>query len=120
MLTMAIASLGFLTAGRMAVPLTSFGTVVSFLFVAANSVPVLPYSTRLDRFFLLCFYVSWIIFLYNVTSFVLGDRITKFRAEAAKRQAPLKAATAPEETVVTAPPPPSKKKATSTFGVGES
>ena len=122
MMTMAILSVSFVhSPGRIAVPLTAFGSVVSFLFVAANSVPVLPYSTRLDRFFLLCFYVAWIIFLFNVTSFVFGERINKFKAEAAKRRAPLKSATSPEDAVVALPPPApaTKAKATTTFGVGQ-
>lgn len=122
MMTMAILSVSFVhSPGRIAVPLTAFGSVVSFLFVAANSVPVLPYATRLDRFFLLCFYVAWIIFLFNVTSFVFGERIKKFKAEAAKRRAPLKSATSLEEVTVSLPPPApvTKTKATSAFGVGQ-
>ena len=43
-----------LFSGRMA-PLVSFGSTVSFLFVSGQSVPQLPYATRLDRFFTLCF-----------------------------------------------------------------
>jgi len=66
-------------------------------------------------------YVAWIIFLFNVTSFVFGERIKKFKAEAAKRRAPLKSATSLEEVTVSLPPPASvtKIKATSAFGVGQ-
>jgi hypothetical protein len=135
MLTMAILSVGFVhSPGRIALPVTAFGSVVSFLFVASNSVPVLPYSTRLDRFFLLCFYCSWFLFLFNVASFVFGDRINKFKTEAAKRRAAAAAAAAKKESTPdgatapsdiapnTAPPAPAPavpKQATSTFGVGE-
>lgn len=92
LMTMAIVSVLFAhNPGRIAIPFTSFGAVISFLFVATNSNPVLPYSTRLDRFFLLCFYVAWIIFMFNVASFLFGDRLARFRADAAKRR-PLRAA----------------------------
>lgn len=51
---------------RMMVPLTAFASTVSFLFVSGQSVPQLPYSTRLDRYFQLCFFYAFAIFLYNI------------------------------------------------------
>lgn len=98
---------------------------------------MLPYSTRLDRFFLLCFYTAWILFLFNVVTYVLYDRIAKFKAEAAKRRKvaapPVLTATEPASTsaitlapadkgttaVAVAPAAVATKKAMSTFGVCE-
>jgi len=38
-----------------------FGSVVGFMFVAAAQTPQLPYMTRLDRFFQLCFFTAFIM-----------------------------------------------------------
>ena len=58
---------------------------ISFLFVSAQQVPVLPYSTRLDRFFLLCFFMCFITFFYNLFSHLVVERFFKHYSEARAR-----------------------------------
>ena len=72
------------TPGRF-IPITSFAITVSFVFVAGQSVPVLPYTTRLDKFFLLCFFTSAICLFYTYAIFFRVERSKKHIAEATKR-----------------------------------
>jgi hypothetical protein len=72
------------TPGRF-IPITSFAITVSFVFVAGQSVPVLPYTTRLDKFFLLCFFTSAICLFYTYAIFCRVERSKKHIAEATKR-----------------------------------
>ena len=60
---------------RIMSPLTAFGSTVSFLFVTSQSVPQLPYATRLDKFFTMCFFFSFSLFLYNMAVFWRFERI---------------------------------------------
>lgn len=74
---------------RVFAPLTAFGSTVSFLFVAGQSVPPLPYSTRLDKFFTFCFYYATLLFVYSLILVLRFDRVgaavtlSKARAHAA-------------------------------------
>lgn len=67
------------------IPTAGFGMTISFLFVSAAQVPVLPYSTRLDKFFLLCFFTCFTIYFYNVATHLRVERYIKFFAEARTR-----------------------------------
>lgn len=61
-------------ATRVMAAFTMIGTVVSFLFVAGQSVPQLPYATRLDRFFLLNFVMALLAGLGNIYATNRMDR----------------------------------------------
>lgn len=50
---------------RMAVSQLAFGGIVSFLFVLSNTVPPLPYATRLDRYFSTSFFIVFFVYVYN-------------------------------------------------------
>jgi len=56
---------------------SGFGATISFMFVASNSVPQLPYSTRLDKFFMLCFFTCFIVFLFNLWMYLMAERLKK-------------------------------------------
>jgi len=72
------------TPGRF-IPITGFAITVSFVFVAGQSVPVLPYTTRLDKFFLLCFFTATICLFYTFAIFCRVERSRKHIVEATKR-----------------------------------
>lgn len=77
--------LGTGTTSRHGVPLAAFGSTVSFLFVYAQTVPSLPYQTRLDKFFTLCFLNSFVVMMTGMCAFARWDRFAKARAEMTKR-----------------------------------
>jgi len=54
------------------------------MFVASNSVPQLPYSTRLDKFFSLCFFTCFLLFFYHVFMYLMVERMKKAAEEASK------------------------------------
>ncbi len=54
---------------------TMIGTVVSFLFVSGQSVPALPYRTRLDNYFTLHFFLAFVVGLYNLFATNRADRL---------------------------------------------
>lgn len=70
---------------RQSAVLTAFGSTVSFLFVAGNSVPQLPYTTRLDKFFSLCFFSCFLLFIYHGLCYLILERCKKPLDEAKKR-----------------------------------
>ena len=72
------------TPGRF-VPITAFAITVTFVFVAGQSTPILPYTTRLDKFFLLCFFTSAICLFYTFLIFCRTERSKKSIAESRKR-----------------------------------
>ena len=67
--------LGANPAARAMASFTMTGTVVSFLFVSGQSVPQLPYRTRLDNYFSLHFFMAFIMGLYNVYTTNRIDRV---------------------------------------------
>ena len=69
---------------RLTLPFGVMGTVVSFVFVSSNSVPQLPYATRLDKFFLLCFFMVFTNFIYAIGIYQYTERFKKALEEAAK------------------------------------
>lgn len=62
-------------ASRAMASFTMMGTVVSFLFVSGQSVPQLPYRTRLDNYFTLHFFMAFVMGLWNVYSTNRIDRV---------------------------------------------
>ena len=72
------------TPGRF-IPVTSFAITVSFVFVAGQSVPILPYTTRLDKFFLLCFFTAALCLFYTFVIFCRTERSKKSIQETLKR-----------------------------------
>jgi len=62
-------------ATRLMAAFTMMGTVVSFLFVSGQSVPQLPYATRLDKFFTLQFFFAALVGLANMYSSNRTDRM---------------------------------------------
>jgi len=97
-------------APRITTSLAAFGTTISFLFVSAQTVPPLPYQTRLDKFFLLCFFNAFTMWMVNLYKVVRWDRFAKVITEAHKRSgaktlfgAPRKVVQAPAAAPVCAP-----------------
>jgi len=74
-------------AGRIAAPMAGVASTVTFLFVSSASTPQLPYATRLDRFFLLCFFTCFSLFHYHAVSYLAFERFKKAFEEARKRNA---------------------------------
>ena len=93
------------TPGRF-IPITSFAITVSFVFVAGQTVPVLPYTTRLDKFFLLCFFDAAICLFYTFAVFCRTERCKKSIAETMKRNGGRFRCCPAWEMAPTAPPPP--------------
>ena len=62
-------------AARAMASFTMIGTVVSFLFVSGQSVPALPYRTRLDNYFTLHFFLAFFVGLYNLFATNRADRL---------------------------------------------
>jgi len=60
---------------RLMTPMTVFASTISFLFVSGQSVPQLPYFTRLDRFFLQCFAYAAALFFYHIIIYVRFERL---------------------------------------------
>ena len=82
---------------------TIIGTTTSFLFISSNSLPQLPYKTRLDNFFIFQFCIALFLGAWNIYSTNRVDRFKKVyiktivsRAKAAKARAEELAAAAKE------------------------
>jgi hypothetical protein len=58
-------------------PQAAFAATVSFTFTAGQSVPQLPYLTRLDKFFLLCFFVEFALGVSSNTAYLVYERLKK-------------------------------------------
>jgi len=62
------------TAARTMAGFTIIGTTTSFVFISSNSVPLLPYRTRLDNYFVFQFVLAFSIGLWNIYSTHNNDR----------------------------------------------
>jgi len=60
-------------------PLTAMMITTTFLFVYGQMVPALPYSTRLDWFFILCFVNCFVVHMVHVVSSVNWRRYASAR-----------------------------------------
>ena len=63
-------------------PFTIIATTTSFIFIASNSVPQIPYRTRLDNYFIFQFLLASIVGIWNIYS---ANRMDRFKGTYQKK-----------------------------------
>lgn len=102
---------------RMAIAQLAFGGIVSFLFVLSNTVPPLPYATRLDRYFSVAFFIIFMLYVYNAGMLSWLKRVADVVAKLQKA-AGAAAASAPMCSCCSRPPPVASGRASVVAAAG--